>query len=53
MHSVVAGDPALDRTIAQLGLPRHEIVWARCHDRIVGWEMSGDEPPIDDELKSN
>jgi adenylyltransferase/sulfurtransferase len=41
-HSVPAGSALLDRTIAELGLPRREIVWARRGADSLGIEIAGD-----------
>lgn len=42
IHSVASDSPLLDRTPADLGLPRWEIVWARFRDAAIGWELAGD-----------
>lgn len=41
-HSVTAGSPALDRTLAGFGLPAWDIVWARRGHEAIGWEIAGD-----------
>lgn len=41
-HSVSINSPLLDKTVAQLGLPRWEIVWARHGEKCIGIEMTGD-----------
>ncbi|MBN1673664.1 MAG: ThiF family adenylyltransferase [Kiritimatiellae bacterium] len=43
-HSVGADSPLRDRTLAELGLPRWDIVWARKGEERIGLEMAGDCP---------
>lgn len=47
LHSVAAGSPHLDRPMGELGLPPWDIVWARCGDRALGWEMTADAVELD------
>lgn len=43
-HSLQAGSPLLARTVAELGLPRWDIVFARSGERVIGFEIAGDNP---------
>ena len=41
-HSIVEGSDLLTMTIAELGLPRWDILWARRGDQALGIEAAGD-----------
>src|SRR6185503_3131364 len=43
-HSISAGSDLLDKTIAELGLPEWDIVWARRGVNSLGIEITGDRP---------
>jgi adenylyltransferase/sulfurtransferase len=43
-HEIRAGSEFLDLTVAELGLPPWEIVWARDEHRTVGIELAKDRP---------
>jgi adenylyltransferase/sulfurtransferase len=43
MHSLVADSELMCLSARQLGLPDWDIVWARCGERSVGFELRGDE----------
>lgn len=42
VHSLTADDEMLERTVAGVGLPSWDIVWARRGDEFVGIEMTAD-----------
>jgi molybdopterin/thiamine biosynthesis adenylyltransferase len=42
-HSIVEGSELLTMTIAELGLPRWDILWARRGDQALGIEVAGDK----------
>lgn len=42
IHSLRANDEALERTPAQLGLPRWDVIWARYETQTVGLELQHD-----------
>jgi molybdopterin/thiamine biosynthesis adenylyltransferase len=44
-HSVARGSLLLDRTLAELGLPAWDVVWARHGTETIGWEVTGDATP--------
>lgn len=44
IHSIVAGDPMLNRTAKSIGLPPWDIVWARFGEKSLGLEIAGDNP---------
>jgi adenylyltransferase/sulfurtransferase len=44
LHSIPAGSPLLSRTVAEIGLPAWEIIWARRGENGVGIELAGDSP---------
>jgi len=41
-HSAPAGSPLLKKTIAEIGLPRWDILWARSGEQAIGIEVAGD-----------
>ena len=43
-HSIPPRSPLLERSAAELGLPRWDVLWARAGSRILGLELSGDDP---------
>jgi hypothetical protein len=47
LHSVYPGSEELQRTVGDIGLPSWEIVWARKGDEVVGIELSGDAPSVE------
>ena len=42
LHSITRETNLHDKTIADIGLPKNEIVWARRDERILGLAISGD-----------
>lgn len=43
-HSIAAGSIVPDRTLGGIGLPRFDIIFARCGERSLGIEMGADAP---------
>lgn len=43
-HNLTTGDKLLTKTIAQIGLPRWDILWVRFQESYIGFEISGDNP---------
>ena len=41
-HSIQPGSELLNKTVAQIGLPPWEIIWARHGNESIGFEMAGD-----------
>ncbi len=44
LHSVNGGSACLKKSVRETGLPAWDIIWARHGDKVVGFEMSGDNP---------
>jgi adenylyltransferase/sulfurtransferase len=42
LHSITKESNLMDKTIAEIGLPQNEIVWARRDEKILGLAISGD-----------
>jgi adenylyltransferase/sulfurtransferase len=42
LHSITRETDLMDKTIAQIGLPENEVVWARRDERIFGLQITGD-----------
>jgi len=42
LHSITNDSDLMDKTIAEIGLPKNEIVWARRDEKILGLQISGD-----------
>lgn len=45
-HALEGGEPALARTLAELGVPPWDIVIGRAGERTVGFELDGDRPEL-------
>jgi adenylyltransferase/sulfurtransferase len=45
-HKLCGGEPFLDRTLADLGVPAFDILVARCGSRSVGLELTGDATAV-------
>jgi molybdopterin/thiamine biosynthesis adenylyltransferase len=43
-HSVPPGSELLNKTVAEIGLPRWEFIWARHGSDNIGFELAGDNP---------
>jgi len=43
-HILTKGDQLLTKTIAQIGLPKWDILWVRFQESYLGIEISGDNP---------
>ena len=52
LHSVGGGGDCLGKSAREIGLPAWDILWARCGDRFVGFELSGDNPFAGNHSKS-
>ena len=44
LNSIPAGSPLLDKTVAELGLPVWDILWARRGEKSIGLELAADNP---------
>ncbi len=44
LHSLGRGAEELDKTVAELGLPGWDVVWARRGDQVLGIELAADRP---------
>lgn len=53
MHSLAADSPLGGRTPGDLGLPRRDILWARCGLKALGIEITGDPFPGDEAARPN
>lgn len=45
-HTLAAGSPLLDRTLAELGVPLWDVVVGRAGDVLRGYEFAGDAPRV-------
>jgi hypothetical protein len=52
VHSIPPGSDLLKKTPREIGLPAWDIVWARHGEKCLGLEISGDNPLIGDDKKS-
>jgi len=43
-HSIAPGSEFLNKTVAEIGLPTWDVMWARSANRAVGFELAGDNP---------
>ena len=43
-HSIAPGSELLNKTVAEIGLPTWDVMWARSANRAVGFELAGDNP---------
>jgi hypothetical protein len=45
-YTIQEGVSFADKTFAQIGVPKFDIVWARSREKFIGFEFTGDAPDI-------
>jgi adenylyltransferase/sulfurtransferase len=45
-HALRGGEPALDSTLAELGVPPWDVVFGRCGEQLIGLELDGDRDAV-------